>query len=199
MSAFLQRVSVMACARASAAPSPMPHADAQDMHALRAGDQSAFRRIVCRHQGRLLAYCIRLINDSSGAQDITQDVFLTLWRERKRYQERNKLQFYLLGIARLRCLAHLKKHRAHERLRDRAVELQMVAGQSSTPRFAEDAELQAALIRLTSEHRDLLVLRHMEGLELSEIKELTGLRLGTIKSRLHRGLAALREELDHDQ
>ena len=58
-------------------------------------------------------------------------------------------------------------------------------------------EIRAGLARLKPEHAELLVLRHLEGMDLNRIAELTGLRIGTIKSRLSRGLTALRKELAH--
>lgn len=176
----------------------MPKLDAQDMLSLCQDDEQAFRRIVRRHQQRVLAYCLRFVGDRAHAQDLGQDVFLTLWRERKRYREEGKLEFYLLKIARLRCLAHTKKMKSIVRLQERAMELQPRQAFSSDQTAGEDLALQGALARLSAEHRDLLVLRHFEGLDLQEIKKLTGLRLGTIKSRLHRGLAALRMELQDE-
>jgi RNA polymerase sigma-70 factor (ECF subfamily) len=174
----------------------MPELDAKDMTALCLGDEQAFRRVVRRHQKRVLAYCLRMLGDTSHAQDTAQDVFLTLWRERKSYREQGKLEFFLLGIARLRCLALLKKLRAQRRLQDRAMEIQRTRAQARIHDSNEDAHLQSAMARLKGEHRDLLVLRHFEGLDLTEIASVTGLRIGTIKSRLHRGLSALRKELE---
>ena len=107
-----------------------PELDAKDIAALCLGDEQAFRRVVRRHQKRVLAYCLRMLGDSSHAQDTAQDVFLTLWREREKYRERGKLEFYLLGIARLRCLALLKKLRAQRRLQDRAMEVQRTRAQA---------------------------------------------------------------------
>lgn len=198
MNASLHGLSVVACATGRLAAEAMPKLDAQDMQSLCQGDEQAFRRIVRRHQQRVLAYCLRFVGDRAHAQDLGQEVFLTLWRERKRYREEGKLEFYLLRIARLRCLAHTKKTKSMNRLQERAVELQRTRDFASKQSAGEDLALQAALARLSADHRDLVVLRHFEGLDLQEIRELTGLRLGTIKSRLHRGLAALRMELQDE-
>ncbi len=194
MGASLPAFSVMASAMRASAVIAMPSLDAQDMKALCLGDHDAFRRIVRRHQTRILAYSLRFVGDSHHAQDLSQEVFLTLWRERKSYREDGKLEFFLLKIARLRCLAHLKKSKAQERLTERASQVRSAAAAFSDMQ-GEDVALQAALQGLSADHRDLIVLRHFEGLELTEIKTMTGLRMGTIKSRLHRGLAALRKEL----
>ena len=171
----------------------MPSADAADMQALCTGDEQAFQRVVRRHQHNVMAYCYRLTTDAGSAQDIAQEVFLTLWKQRKNYTEQGKLTHYLIRIARLRSLALLKKTRADTRLRERAYAMRV---DKATPAYASDAAVQTALTRIRSEHRDLIVLRHFEGFDMAEIQSITGLRLGTIKSRLHRAMAALRMELD---
>ncbi len=186
-------LSVMACVTSHLSHAKMLHTDAQDMRALCAGDQEAFQRVVRRHQQDVLGYCYRLTTDAELAQDIAQEVFLTLWKKRRNYTEQGKLKHYLIRIARMRSLALLKKTRADKRIRERAIEMRVTSVDSSHP---DDAAVQAALGRIRSEHRDLVVLRHLEGFSLMEIQSITGLRLGTIKSRLHRAMAALRTELD---
>ncbi len=172
------------------------HADTHDMRAIAGEDKQAFARVVQRHQQRILAYCISVLGSATEAQDIAQDVFLTLWRERSAYKEQQKLEFYLLKIARFRCLAHLKKRKAGWRIQSKARELQEHSP-APCPPVGPDPRLALALANLPAKHRDILILRHLEELSLEQIQSLTGLRMGTIKSRLHRGMAALREELEH--
>lgn len=169
--------------------------DSNDMIAIGEGDERAFRRVVERHQHSIAAYCIRLLASKTEAQDVTQDVFLTLWRERKRYKEKSKLRFYLLKIARFRCLAQLKKRKASLRLSDKVRD--SYVGNTRQAASSDEPALHIAISSLIPKHRDILILRYMEELNLSEIKTLTGLRLGTIKSRLNRAMIALRAELNH--
>jgi RNA polymerase sigma-70 factor (ECF subfamily) len=170
--------------------------DDQSMAAVRAGSREAFRQIVEAHQARLLAFCLRFLGDESAARDATQEVFLTLWRERERYQERGKLRLYLLKVARLRCLAAAKKRRAQVGVARALSEEAGTANAAEPARASEAADLvRFALAALPPEQADLLILRHLEQLELDEIVDVTGLRPGTIKSRLSRALAALRKEL----
>lgn len=197
MSTLLQGLSAVACAAPQLGVATMPTADIQDMQAVCSGDEQAFKRVIRRHQHQLMAYCFRLTSDESTAQDIIQEVFLTLWKQRNRYTEQGKLKFYLLRIARLRSLAHLKKSRAKRLLEEKAREIRV--SQPLSSRAFDDSEVQAALKRLRSKQRDLIVLRHFEGFELAEIRSITGLRIGTIKSRLHRAMAALRTELEDDR
>ncbi len=170
-------------------------ADAEDMREVCSGDEQAFGRVVRRYQHDIMAYCLRLVRDEAAAQDVAQEVFLTLWKRRRSYSEQGKLRYYLISIARLRSLALLKKSRSDARLKQQAAE---VHATNSPARTGDDAGLQEALGRIQSKHRDLVVLRHLEGFDLAEIREITGLREGTIKSRLHRAMAALRLELSDE-
>lgn len=172
--------------------------DAQDMAAVCADNQQAFHRVVARHQGHLLAYCLRLLGDLAAAQDVAQEVFLTLWKERRKYREDQKLRFFLLKIARLRCLATLKKRRARSRLVQSKQQAQQSSSETTQATPQESRALREALSRLKTEFAELLILRHLEGLDLAEIQTVTGLRQGTIKSRIHRGMEALRKELGDD-
>ncbi|MCG8418529.1 MAG: RNA polymerase sigma factor [Proteobacteria bacterium] len=173
------------------------------MAAVKAGDRDAFRAVVEHHERDLLSFCLRYTGDLNLARDLAQEVFLTLWKEREHYDERGKLRFYLLRMARLRCLAALKKRRSQARLAVRYAREHAGSSVEWQPDevslHAGDAArlIRAGLARLKPEHAELLVLRHLEGMDLNRIAELTGLRIGTIKSRLSRGLTALRKELAH--
>ncbi len=169
--------------------------DIADMKLVCANNESAFQRIVERYQQRILAYCFRITGERVDAQDIGQDVFLTLWLQRKRYREEGKLNLYLLKIARLRSLALLKKRRSRTRLAEK-VRKEGTHRHAKLPLSLEADHLHLALSKIRVQHRDILTLRHFEELSLEEIRTLTGLRIGTIKSRLHRGLVALRKEID---
>ncbi len=170
---------------------------------LRQGDRHAFSVLVQMHQERILAYCLRFLGDLALAQDAGQEVFLTLWKERLSYQDRGVLARYLLTIARHRCLALAKKQRSYRSLLARYAHLlnpgqeamSMNATESESFTQANAGELQRALAMLSIKHRDVVVLRYLEGLGIKDICELTGLRPGTVKSRLSRAVAALRRKL----
>lgn len=165
---------------------------------LAAGDRAAFRAIIERHQSMIARYCERFVGDRALAGDLTQEVFLTLWQERARYREEGRLKYYLLQIARLRCLAACKRRRSQRRLAADYAESRDDEAAPVEAGFAA-AAVRRALARLAPAHADLILLRHLEDLDLEEIRAVTGLRIGTIKSRLSRGLVALRKELDHDR
>lgn len=161
--------------------------DADASAALRHGDPEAFRRLVGAHQQAVLRFCRRYVGNAAAAADLCQDVFLTLWNERARYDHRGRLRGYLLGIARHRCLDHLKRHGRLVTLEHDEREAARGSDASVLAR-----QLEASLHRLQPEFAEVVILRYLEELELAEIAELTGAPLGTVKSRLHRALHELR-------
>lgn len=165
---------------------------------VQAGDREAFRTLICAHQPVVLAYGLRALGDEARAQDLAQEVFLTFWRERDRYEHRGRLRAYLLRIARHRALASHKKRQGHLRLLE-------AVGRSPTParatpleevqRRALRARLEAALERLPDDRAQAVRLRCVLGLSVAETAQALDVPEGTVKSRVARGLAALKEAL----
>ncbi len=166
---------------------------------MRSGDRTAFSTLVKVHQQRIIAYCLRFLGERELAEDAAQEVFLTAWKERRRYRDQGTFDRYLLTIARNRCLALHKKRRSGWALATRYADLRATVQRADEFEPMVILELETALAKLSLKHRDLIVLRYLEGLSLDEIGEVTGLRAGTIKSRLNRGVASLRKELANDQ
>ena len=154
------------------------------------GDAESFERVVTVMEADVLRFCLRFVGDRGLAEDLAQEVFVTLWRERSRYREEGKLRAFLLGIARRRCLAALKKRRRDDVVPDLSWVAERRGGESG-----DALAVYQALSKLRPKYAELVVMRHLEGLSLEEIRELTGHREGTIKSRLHRAMAELRKEI----
>ena len=167
-----------------------------------AGDRGAFEALVARHQAAVLAYGLRALGDEARARDLAQEVFLTLWRERRRYAHRGRLLAYLLTIARHRTLAQHKRARAQRRLQEATAAVRPptpVGPLESAERRQARARLEAALARLPEERAEAVQLRFVLGLSVAEIASITGVPEGTVKSRIGRGLQGLREELPHER
>lgn len=151
------------------------------------GDPHAFGNLVHAHQRMVATFCCRFVGERDAAADLTQEVFLTLWRKRRTYKEEGKLKSYLLTIARNRCLAHLKQRRKFQ-----TVDNDPAATRPSPESAAIAAQLRRCIDTLEPPFAEILVLRYLEGFELKDIGELVGVPLGTVKSRLHRALDQLR-------
>jgi RNA polymerase sigma-70 factor (ECF subfamily) len=182
-------------APARSEPSP---AESVLMARVAAGDAEAFEAVYERHARSVYAYVIAQLDRSSEAEDVCQEAFLALWRHASRFDpRRGSVRGWLIGIAR---------NQAIDRLRSRARQAKAEAGavaiaaleppEDSVSRTgadrAEAARLRRLLDDLPAEQRDVLLLVHHGGLSQREIAEVTGLPLGTVKSRLRLGLARVR-------
>jgi RNA polymerase sigma-70 factor (ECF subfamily) len=161
------------------------------------GDREAFSRLVERHHRRVFGTAHRMLGDREAAADITQDTFLAAWRALEGFEERARFSTWITKIAMNRCRNAL---RAPEAARTGPLLTDPPGDPARGPEAAVGdrevaAHLERALGRIDAEHREILVLREIEGLSYDAIAEILDLEAGTVKSRLHRARAALRERL----
>lgn len=173
------------------------------MARVKAGDTPAFERLIERYHRRVFAFATRFLGDDSCGEELTQEVFLTLWSERDRYQPRGKLQAYLFALAFKRACA-LSRRERNLRARHQAALVQRPVSHTPTALDALLCESHAAearrhLAELPFSMRRVLVLRFGNGLSLTEIAAFTETPLGTVKSHLFRGLKRLRAAMAGDE
>ena len=185
--------------------------DAADVARAREGDESAFAALVGRHEGEIYRTCLRLLRDPDDALDATQETFLRAYRGLARFRGEAKFRTWLFGIALNACRNRLTS--AHSRARRRmgslqgalddngeSIELPLPDPAPGPEANAYSSELrralQGALAAIAAEHREVLVLREIEGLEYAELAGVLGIAEGTVKSRLARARAALRAALE---
>jgi RNA polymerase sigma-70 factor (ECF subfamily) len=177
---------------------------------LRRREPEAFERLVREHQDRLFDFSLRMLGDRGEAEDLVQDVFVSVHQALPRFREDAALGTWLLRVTRNHCLNRLKYLRRRGRGRSEELgeveeaALRDAAGGPEGPDEAlgaarQRARVQRAIQALEPEQRALVVLRDIEGLAYEEIAEVAELPLGTVKSRLHRArerLAALLGRLE---
>ena len=180
---------------------------AQLAAAAAAGSHEAFRTLVMRHQDRVYRLVVRMVRDPGVAEDLTQETFLKAYRALGSYDPRWKLASWLLKIAHNATIDHLRRQRLDTRPLEGSAEddtggpiAQLADGSTPDPEQrargrALARDLCGALEALEPAYRELLLLRFQEGLAYHEIAEVTGLPLGTVKVRLHRGRKRLAEAL----
>jgi RNA polymerase sigma-70 factor (ECF subfamily) len=158
-----------------------------------------FEILVARHQSLVLAYATRFIGSRPLAEEVTQEVFLTLWVERKRYRPRGKLRSYLLTIAINRCRAALRKRRSEDK---KVSEMRSHGDDSDDPSAIEQLlrreharQVQQLLLGLSERYREALVLRFCSDLSYDEMAAVTGKPEGTLKALVSRGLKQLHRQL----
>jgi RNA polymerase sigma-70 factor (ECF subfamily) len=167
------------------------------------GDLDAFNDLVAPHQDHLWGLVVRLVPDRDQAADAVQEAFLSAWRNLARFRGGSVRAW----LGRIAVNAAMDAQRARKRrpanpypeLEDDT--WQPPAGPEADPeRTAVTTErsraLAAALARITPDQRTAIVLFDVEGYDYHEIADLTGVSLGTVKSRIHRGRLALRALLE---
>jgi RNA polymerase sigma-70 factor, ECF subfamily len=169
------------------------------------GDEEAFTVLYRRHQASLYRFSLRMTGNAWAAEEIVQDVFMTLMREPKKYDvSRGALGAYLFGIARNRVMKHLERMPREVSLdgphEDGSRGGPAVVNTFTPMHWAERQErteqVRAAVLELPTEFREAVVLCELEELSYEEAARLAGCPIGTIRSRLHRGRALLLAKLE---
>src|SRR4051794_7994902 len=164
-------------------------------------DTSLFERAFADHRDGVHAAAYRVLGDAAQAQDVTQDVFLRLWRNPRRYDaSRGPLGAYLRLMARSRALDLYREQqaagRAGDRLRTVTTEEESRPDErpaESTGRRESASTVKAAVRSLPPAQREAVVLAYWAGLTADQIARRSDVPLGTAKSRLRLGLAKLRD------
>lgn len=169
------------------------------------GDGQAFARLVALHEGMVYNLAARLLGDAEEARDLSQDVFLQVYRTLGRFRGQSRLKTWIYRIVVNQCRNRQRFWR--RRRRDQSLPLDGLNGGDAAHlagpapgdspydavRRAESARhVQAALLRLSFDHRAVLLLKEVDELSCDEIAAALGVAEGTVKSRLARARAALR-------
>ena len=176
-----------------------------------AGDETAFEELVSRREAEVYRLALRMLGNPDDAMEATQDAFLRAYRALPRFRGEAAFRTWLFGIAINVCRSQLASRESRNRRRnvpldatdheDGEVALSLPAAPGPDPeRAAHGAELGVALARalagLSSEHREILLLREMQGLEYEELASVLSCAVGTVKSRLARARGALRAAME---
>ncbi len=154
-----------------------------------AGDRRALEALLRAHQDRLFVVCRRLTGSDADAADVLQDAMIALVRGLPRFDRRSSFATWSYRIAVNASLDELRARSRRPRPGAGPDDGPPVADR--TDGVAERLELDAALSRLSPEHRAAVVLRDLCQLEYSEIAEILHVPLGTVRSRIARGRAAM--------
>jgi RNA polymerase sigma-70 factor (ECF subfamily) len=167
---------------------------------LRAGDAPAFEELVMTYQHRVFGVALRMLGNRAEAEDVAQEAFVRAHRALGEFRGDAKLSTWLYAITSRLCLNRLA---SGERRMARQGEDALLRLSDAGPRpdaALERRELETALGRaiaeLPEDRRIVVVLRDIEGLSYEEIAQVLELPLGTVRSRLHRARAELKEKLE---
>jgi RNA polymerase sigma-70 factor (ECF subfamily) len=164
-----------------------------------AGSTGAFEPLVRRYEGPALVVARSMLGDPDEAADAVQDAFVRAYRTLGRLRPGSSFGPWFRAILRNLCLDRLRSPRRRGQSLDQTVVDRRVWSEPSGAVHAERQELsavvQAALRELSAEHREVLVLKEMEGFGYDEIAKMVGVPKGTVGSRLFHARAALQEVL----
>ena len=175
--------------------------DAALVQAAKAGDAAAFGELYERYRDAIYRFCLARTGTSHDAEDLTSDVFVKALNSIDRYQDR--------GLPFAAFLYRIARNAAIDRSRTLKQPLS-VDGLLQEPASKQNVELEAvfaveksilmdALTKLKSEHRDVVVMRFIEGYSALEVAQLLGKTEGAIRTLQHRALERLRKEFDSSQ
>jgi RNA polymerase sigma-70 factor (ECF subfamily) len=174
---------------------------------LRDRDERAFKELIDGHRDRVYNITFRMLGNRSEAEDVAQEVFITVFKSIETFRGDSKFSTWLYRITVNTCKNRIKYlARRHDRDRDELDETSTgTNGQIGGPmppapdRALESSQMERliheAIQALDDDHRIVVVLRDVEDLSIEEICKITDLADGTVKSRLHRARLVLRKKL----
>lgn len=191
-------------------PAGSPDPDAAFVRAVQAGDMAAFDQLVIKHKDKLFNMVYWLLGDYQEANDCSQEIFIKVLKSIKKFRFESSFSTWLYRIAINTCKNRLKSSAYRwkkktvplenpESSKDGNLSYEIQNGSLSPANQLEKKErlvmIQKAINALSEEQNRVIVLRDIQGLSYQEISDVTGLNLGTVKSRLARARTALRKNL----
>jgi RNA polymerase sigma-70 factor (ECF subfamily) len=184
----------------------MDASDDQDVNLARAGDDTAFRRLVERHSRAVFQLAFRMTGSEPDAEDVVQDTFLKAYRELKRFESRASFGTWLHRIA-VNCSYDLLRKRPRQQAEaldaegeDGGPAVVLEAAEVSRPdrlAFSEEVQrrVRLAMNQLSPAERSAFVLRHLEGRSIEEIGSVLGLQVSATKHSIFRAVQKMRRAL----
>ncbi len=171
---------------------------ATTVKAAREGDLAAFESLLRFFEGRVFGYVLRIVGNREDAEDITQDIFIKVYKKFGSYDEEQSFKTWLFAIATHAAYDFLRKKRVKPELLiisdpDRSFE---TADTTDTYIQIETGhDIRAALATLRPAYQSVLTLFYMEGLSVEEVARALGAPIGTVKTHLARARSAIKDVL----
>jgi len=178
-------------------------ADARMLRGIANGDRQCFRQLYERYDGLLFTTIHKVLNDRDDSHEVLQEVLGSVWRKAHLYQSgRGRPVTWLASLARNRAIDRLRSKQRLSRLKSAYSEEigsepprggSSVSGPEAAIRRDACREVRSAVLELTDVQREAIEKVYFEGLTQQEIADQLGQPLGTVKARIRRGLAKLRQ------
>jgi RNA polymerase sigma-70 factor, ECF subfamily len=173
---------------------------------LKANEDAAYDELVRTYHASIFHVAYRMLGDSAESSDVVQEIFIKVFRNIGGFKGESALKTWIFRIAFSEILNRLRWWKSRHRSSTVSLDDQpnghehYVADSSPTPEEVlelkeREQAIQHALVRLSSDHRSIIVLRDIEGFSYTEIAEVLGVSIGTVKSRLARAREDLKKSL----
>jgi RNA polymerase sigma-70 factor (ECF subfamily) len=167
-----------------------------------AGDQAAWDTLVRLYRRKVFNVAYRFVGTHDGAEDLTQDIFLKVFRSLRTFDRRANFQTWLISVSRNLCIDDYRTRRREHETIDRGVDASLLtpASSGSSPDAGLEGQDRVALLRaglqaLSPTLRSAVLLRDLHELSYQEVADRLGVAPGTVKSRINRGRAELARQL----
>lgn len=160
------------------------------------GDHDAYAALVGAASTRLYALACLILRDPDRAEDATQEAFVRAWREIPRLRDPDRFDAWLRRLVVNACYDEARRVTRRAEVKLMNIHERSVADTSA--RFAETDRVEHAFRQLPLDQRAVLVLQHYSQLSHTEIADTLGIPIGTVKSRVRYGIAAMRARLEAD-
>ena len=150
------------------------------------GDRTAMHTLYARHNVRVYRFILRIVRDTTIAEDLVSQVFLDVWRTAKQFEGRSQVSTWLLSIARFKALTALRQRRFEDIDQD---EVREIADEADTPetsleRATTSAILRACVAKLSPAHREIITLIYYHEKSVEEVGQIIGIPQSTVKTRM---------------
>ena len=178
-------------------------ADGELVSSAIAGREDGFEELVRRYQRPISAYVYRMVGNYEVALDLTQEVFIKVYKSLARYRPEFKFSTWIYKIAHNAAVDHLRRHAVREQAlvsgdsdqREIPIDSGRLTPEQESEKKERRAEIEAVVQKLPAPYKELILLRHSHDMSYDEIADVTGLPLGTVKNRIFRAREAMRELL----
>ena len=180
-------------------------ADEDLMQLVRRGKAAAFEVVYERHASAAFSLAYRIVGTRNGAEDVSQDAFLSIWRSGARYDRaRGSVRTWVLGIVHHRAIDALRRSAVHEtrRASDEGIAERVEAGVRTdveAARHEEARAVRAAIGQLPPDQSRVIELAYFGGFTHTEIATMLEMPVGTVKGRMRLGLEKMRHALGAGQ
>jgi RNA polymerase sigma-70 factor (ECF subfamily) len=147
------------------------------------GDRQAMRKLYVRYQIKVFRFILRMVRDEALAEDLTSEVFISVWRHGHRFEGRASVTTWLLAIARNRAIAAIRRQR--DVALDEDIEIDSGDDPEVTLQSKHRGEiLRKCLTQLSREHREIIDLVYYHERSVQEVADIVGIPRNTVKTRM---------------